>query len=112
MYIKAILLNTNDTISNCLQPLFGDKYKILEFSHGQHGRGSKTTFSIADTADSSVAASGDLMEYSGTGIVSRSIRPILSRHFTGLEGNTWHAITRLDITPIRHLTPYQLFYAC
>ena len=28
-----------------------------------------------------------------------------------IEGNTWHAITRLDITPIR-LTPYQLYDAC
>ena len=63
MYIKAILLKTIDTISNCLQPLFGVKYKNLEFSHGQDGRGPKTTFSIADTADSSVTVSGDLMEY-------------------------------------------------
>ena len=84
MYIKAIVSNTSDTISNCLQPLFGDKYKNLEFSHGQDGRGPKTTFSIADTADSSVAVSGDLKEYFGSGIVNRSIRPILSRHFTGL----------------------------
>ena len=84
MYIKAIVLNTNDTISNCLQPIFGDKYKNLEFSHSQDGCGPKTTFSIADTADSSVAVSGDLMEYFGSGIVNRSIRPILSRHFTGL----------------------------
>ena len=51
MYIKAIVFNTNDTISNCLQPLFGDKYKNLEFSHGQDGRGPKTTFSIEDTAN-------------------------------------------------------------
>ena len=70
MYIKAIMLNTIDTISNCLQPLFGDKYKNLEFSHGQDGRGPKTTFSTADTADSSVAVSGDLMEYSGSGIIN------------------------------------------
>ena len=84
MYIKTIVSNTSDTISNCLQPLFGDKYKNLEFSHGQDGRGLKTTFSIADTADSSVAVSGDLKEYFGSGIVNRSIRPILSRHFTGL----------------------------
>ena len=84
MYIKAIVLNTNDTISNCLQPLFCDKYKNLEISHVRVGRGPKTTFSIADTADSSVADSGDLIEYSGSGIVNRSITPILSRHFTGL----------------------------
>ena len=85
MYIKAILSNTNDTISNCLQLLFGDidKYKILEFSHGQDGSGPKTSFSIAGTADSSVVVSGDLMEYFGSGIVNRSIRPILSRYFTG-----------------------------
>ena len=85
MYIKALVLNTNDTISNGLQPLFSDKYKNLEFSHGQDGCGPKTTCSIADTADSSVTDSGDLMEYSGSGIVNRSIRPILSRHFTGLR---------------------------
>ena len=84
MYIKAIVLNTNDTISNCLQTLCGDRYKNLEFSHDQDGRGPNTIFSIADTADSSVAVSGDLMEYSGSGVVNRSIRPILSRHFTGL----------------------------
>ena len=83
MFIKAIMLNTIDTISNCLQPSFGDKYKNLEFSHGEDGRDPKTPFSIADTADSSVAVSGDLMEYSGNGIVNRSIRSILSRHFTG-----------------------------
>ena len=45
------MLNTNDTISNFLQPLFGDKYKNLEFSYGQYGRGPKTTFSIEDTAN-------------------------------------------------------------
>ena len=84
MYIKAVVSNTNDTVSNCLQPLFADEYKNLEFSHGQDGRSPKTTFSIADTADSLVAVSGDLMEYFGSGIVNRSIRPILSRHFTGL----------------------------
>ena len=83
MYVKAIVLNTNDTISNCLLPLFGDKYKNLEFSHDQDGRGPKTTFSIADTEDSSLTVSGDLMDYSGSGIVNRSIRPILRRHFTG-----------------------------
>ena len=43
--------------------------------------------SIADTADSSVAVSGDLMEYFGSGIVDRSIRPILSPHFTVLYNN-------------------------
>ena len=86
MYIKAIVSNTNDTVSNCLHSLFrfGDKYKNFEFCHGQDERGPKTTFSIADTADSSVAVSGDLMEYFGSGIINRSIRPILSRHFTGL----------------------------
>ena len=48
------------------------------------GVAQKTTFSIADSADSSVALSGDLIEYSGSGIVNISITPILSRHFTGL----------------------------
>ena len=61
-----------------------DNYKNLEFSHGQDGRGQKTPFSIAESAESSVAVFGDLMEYSGSGIVNRSITPILSRHFTGL----------------------------
>ena len=56
----------------------------LKFSHGQDGRGKKTTFSIADSVDSSVAVFGDLIEYSGSGIVNISITPILSRHFTGL----------------------------
>ena len=74
MYIKAIMSNTNDTISNCLQPLFCDKYKNMEFSHGQDGRGPKTTFFIVDTADSSVAVSGDLMEYFGSGIVNFFIK--------------------------------------
>ena len=32
----------------------------LKFSHGQDGRGQKTTFSIAESADSSVAVSRDL----------------------------------------------------
>ena len=91
MYIKAIMLSTIDTISNCLQLEYKNKYKNLEFSHGQDGRGPKTTFSIADIAYSSVAVSGDLMEYSGSGIVNRSIRPILSRHFTGLAYQ-YHAI--------------------
>ena len=63
MYIKAIVSNTNDTISKCLQPLFGDKYKNLEFSHGQDGRGPKIPFSIADTADSSVAVFGVLWKW-------------------------------------------------
>ena len=64
----------------------GDKYKNLEFSHGQDGCGPKTTFSIAESVESSVTVSGDLIEYSGSGIVNRSIAPILSRHFHGL---TW-----------------------
>ena len=56
----------------------------MELSHGQDGRGPKPTFSIADTTDSLVAVSGDLMGYSESGIVNRSTKPILSRHFTGL----------------------------
>ena len=69
---------------NVCSPFSVINFKILEFSHGQDGRGPKTTFSFADTTDSSVAVSGDLMEYFGSGIVNKSIRPILSRHFTGL----------------------------
>ena len=57
----------------------------LKFSHGQDGRGQKTPFSIADSAESSVAVSGDLIEYSGSGIVNISITPILSCHFTWLK---------------------------
>ena len=56
----------------------GDKYKILEFSHGQDGQ--KITFSIAKNAESSAAASGDLIEYFGSGIVNRSITPIFSQN--------------------------------
>ena len=59
----------------------------LKFSHGQDGRGQKTTFSIADSAESWVTVSRDLIEYSGSGIVNISITPIFSqnlRHFTGL----------------------------
>ena len=41
-----------------------------------------------ESAESSVTVSGDLIEYSGSGIVNRSITPILSRHFTGLKCNT------------------------
>ena len=56
----------------------------MEFSHGRNGCGPKITFSIAESAESSVTVSGDLKEYSGSGIVNRSITPILSRHFPGL----------------------------
>ena len=66
---------------NVCSPFSVVNFKNLEFSHGQDGRGPKTTFSFTDN---SVAVSVDLMEYFGSGIVNRSIRPILSRHFTGL----------------------------
>ena len=72
---------------NACSPFSVINFKNLEFSHGEDGRGPKTTFSIADTADSSVAVSGDLMEYFGSGIFDKSIRPILSPHFTGLYNN-------------------------
>ena len=44
-------------------------YTKLEFSHDQDGRGLKTTFSIADGADSWVTVSRDPVEYSGSGIL-------------------------------------------
>ena len=49
----------------------------LKFSHSQDGRGQKTTFSIAD---SWVTVSGDVIEYSGSGIVNISITPIFSQN--------------------------------
>ena len=59
----------------------GKKYKNLEFSHGQIGRGPKITVSIAESLGT---VSGVSIEYSGSGIANRSITPILSRYFTGL----------------------------
>ena len=57
----------------------------LKFSHGQDGRGQKTTFSIADSADSWVTVSRDLIEYSGSGIYQlRRFLVKICRHFTGL----------------------------
>ena len=60
----------------------------LEFSHGQDGRGLKTTFSIMDSVDSWVTVSEDLVDHSGSAIVNRSITIFshICRHFTGLTG--------------------------
>ena len=44
------------------------------------GVAKKTTFSIADSADSWVTISRDLIEYSGSGIVNISITPIFSQN--------------------------------
>ena len=52
----------------------------LKFSHGQDGRGQKSTFSIADSVDSWVTVSRVLIEYSGSGIVNISITPIFSQN--------------------------------
>ena len=41
----------------------------LEFSYDQDGRCPKTTFSIAESAESSGTVSRDLLEYSGSGIL-------------------------------------------
>ena len=74
------------TVYSCLSEKNRSFVQNLKFSHSQDGRGQKTTFSIADSANSSVAVSGDLIEYSGSGIGNISITSILSRHFTGLMG--------------------------
>ena len=77
MCIKTIVLHTNGhhlhLLAELIHTKIGDKYKNLEFSHGLDGCGPKTIFSIAE---SSVTVSGDLIEYSGSGIVNRSITPI------------------------------------
>ena len=52
----------------------------LKFSHGQDGLGQKTTFSIADSADSWVTVFRDVIKYSGSGIVNISITPIFSQN--------------------------------
>ena len=83
MYIETIWLNTNGIISSSLLPSFIQKsvvYSKLEFSYDQGGRGPKTPFSIAESAESSVAVFGDSIEYSGSGIVYRSITPIFSQN--------------------------------
>ena len=49
----------------------------LKFSHGQDGRGQKTTFSMAD---SWVTVSRDLIQYYGSVIVNISITPIFSQN--------------------------------
>ena len=41
----------------------------LEFSHDQDGRCPKTTFSIAESVESSGTVSWDLLEYSGSEIL-------------------------------------------
>ena len=50
------------------------------FSHGQDGRGLKTTFSIVDSADSWVTVSRDLVEHIGSGTINRSITPIFGQN--------------------------------
>ena len=83
MHIETIVLSTNGTISNSLQPSFIQRsvlYTKPEFSHGQDGRGLKTTFSIADSEDSWVTVSKDLVEHSGSGTINRSITSIFGQN--------------------------------
>ena len=57
------------TVHSSLSYVKSIVYTKLEFFHDQDGRDLKTTFSIADSADSWVTVSRDLVDYSGSGIL-------------------------------------------
>ena len=69
------------------------------------GVAKKTTFSIADSADSWVTVSRDLIEYSGSGIVNISITPIFSQNMPSFYWAKYTSILDLYATinsTIRH----------
>ena len=72
MYIKTIVLNTNGIISSSLLSSFMQKsvlYAKARIFPRSRWVWPKTTFPIMDSADSWVNVSGDLVEYSGSGIL-------------------------------------------
>ena len=76
MNIKTIVLNTNGIISSSLLPSFIQKSVVFTKTRifpRSRWAWPKNTFSIAESAESSVAVSRDSIEYSGSGIVNKSI---------------------------------------